>query len=78
MAMCVVIVFVMGVRTRHGVGRQRRKVVSTVVLRVAVVWVVTRAVVRVVCCQCAFSLDLGSGCGEEVDVEAVAVVGASS
>lgn len=75
----VVVVFVVGMRARHGVSGERGKVVSAVVSRVAVVWVVTRAVMRVMCCQrTAFSFDLGSRSGEEVDVETVAVVGASS
>jgi hypothetical protein len=79
MTMCVVVFFVVGVRAGHGVCGQRGKVVSTAVLGVAIVWVVTRVVVRVVCGQrTAFPLDLGSCCGEEVDVETVAVVGASA
>ena len=79
MTMCVVVVFVVGMRTRHGIGGERWEVVSAAVLRVTVVWVVARAVVRVVCCQrTAFPLDLGSSCGKKVDVETVAVVGASS
>jgi hypothetical protein len=35
-------------------------------------------VVWVMCGQSAFSLDLGGSCGEEVDVEVLSIVGASS
>lgn len=79
MSMRVVVVFVVGVRARHGVRGQRGEMVPATVGGVAVVWVVTRAMVRVVRCQrTAFTLDLGGCCGEEVDVETVTVVGASS
>lgn len=79
MTMGVMVIFVVGVRSRHGVGGERWEVVSTAVLRVAVVRVVTRVVMRVMCCQrTALPLDLGGSCGKKVDVKIMAVVGASS
>jgi len=50
MSMRVMIIFVMGMRTRHDIGGERRKVVTAVVGRMAVIWVVTRAMVRVMWC----------------------------
>jgi hypothetical protein len=56
-----------------------RKVSSTVVIAVGVVWEMSRAsVVREMCGRSALSLDLGSSSGEEIDVEILSIMGASS
>jgi hypothetical protein len=72
MTMRVMVIFVVRMGSRHGVGGEGRQVVSAAVRRMAVVGVVT---VRVGCSEGAFALDLGCGCGEEVDVEVLTVVG---
>jgi hypothetical protein len=49
------------------------------VVAVRVVWEMARvAVVKVVWGQRAFSLDLGCSCGEEIDVEVLSIIRASS
>lgn len=56
-----------------------REVSSAVVTAVRIVRQMTRAaVVRVMCGQSAFSLDLGGSGGEEVDVKILSIVGAPS
>jgi hypothetical protein len=75
MSMRVMVIFVVRMGSRHRVGGEGGKVVSAAVRGMAVVWVVT---VGVGCCEGAFALDLGCGCGEEVDVEVLAVVGTSA
>jgi hypothetical protein len=78
MSMCIVVVLVVRMRARHGVSGEGGEMIAAVMIRVTVVWVVTRAVVGMVRGQCAFSLDLGGSSCKEVDVEAVAVVRAAS
>jgi len=75
-----VIIFVVRMRARHRVGGEGREVVPAVVTAMAVVWMDTRrAVVRMMWCQCTtFTLDLGGSCGEEVKVEVLSVVWAST
>lgn len=78
MSMCVVVVLIVRMRTGHGVGGEGGEVIAAIVIGVTVIRVMARVVVRVVRRQGALSLDLGGSGGKEVDVETMAVVGASS
>jgi hypothetical protein len=72
MRVMVVRALVMGVTSRHRIGGERREMVATAVRAVAVVWVVS--VGWLMGRKGGIPLDLGSSCGEEVNL---AVVGRS-
>jgi len=67
--MGVVIIILVGVRTGHGVGRERGEVIPAAVTAVAVVWVVSAgSVVRMMGGEhAALAFDLGCGGGQHVD-----------
>ena len=69
MTVCVVVVIFMGMRSRHGICRERWEVIPTAVLTVAVIWMVTIGVVWVVWSRHAFSLDLCGSCRKKVDIK---------
>lgn len=76
-SMRVVVIFVVGVGSRHGILPDPRKVSPTAVAAVRVVWEVSRGV-RKGCGQSAVPLDLVGSVCEEVDVETGSRVRASS
>jgi hypothetical protein len=71
----VVVVFVVGMRAGHGVGREGGEVVARTVTAVAVVGVYSRGIVMGVM-GCALAFELGGRVGKDVDV--LTVVGTAA